>query len=100
MIQWLVSYYYICVGKLKIWRLIKSSSIQLFLHLIRNVQSQTTYFIKIVQNYNTFEMMTQSGAYVIPKLSDVHTSTEQMQICFRTFLAKCAQIIFNQAKSK
>ena len=30
--------------------------------------------------------MTQPGAYVIPKLSDVSTSTEQMQNCFRTFL--------------
>ena len=44
--------------------------------------------------------MTQPGAYVIPKLSDVNTSTEQMQNCFRTFFAKCAQIILNQAKSK
>ena len=44
--------------------------------------------------------MTQPGAYVIPKLSDVSTSTEQMQNCFRTFFAKCAQIIFNHAKSK
>ena len=29
--------------------------------------------------------MTQPGAYVIPKLSDVSTSTEQMQNCFRIF---------------
>ena len=32
--------------------------------------------------------MTQPGAYVIPKLSDVYTSTEQMQNCFRTFFCK------------
>ena len=44
--------------------------------------------------------MTHPGAYVIPKLSDVHTSKEQMQNCFKTFFAKCAQIIFNLAKSK
>ena len=30
--------------------------------------------------------MTQPGAYVISKLLDVSTSTEQMQNCFRTFL--------------
>ena len=44
--------------------------------------------------------MTQPGAYVPPELSDVSTSTEQKQNCFRTFFAKCAQIIFNHAKSK
>ena len=44
--------------------------------------------------------MTQPGGYVIPKLSDVGKSTEQMQNCFRTFFAKCAQIVFNHAKSK
>ena len=44
--------------------------------------------------------MTQPGANVIPKLSDVYTTTEQMQNCFRTFFAKCTQIIFNLAKSK
>ena len=36
--------------------------------------------------------MTQPEAYVIPKLSDVYTSTEQMQNCFRTYFAKYTQI--------
>ena len=44
--------------------------------------------------------MTQPEANVIPKLSDVYTSTEQMQNCFRIFFAKSTQIIFNQAKFK
>ena len=29
--------------------------------------------------------MTQPGAYVIPKLSHVSTSTEQMQNCFQIY---------------
>ena len=40
--------------------------------------SKPNKLIKIVQNYITFEMMTQPGAYVISKLSDVYRSTEQM----------------------
>ena len=39
--------------------------------------------------------MTQPAAYVIPKLSDVYTNTEQMQNCFKNFFAKCAPIIFS-----
>ena len=43
-------------------------------------------------------MMTQPGAYVIPKLLHVYTSAKQMQNSFRSSFAKYSQIIFYQAK--